>query len=76
MTANTFPGMVFCTGDDAADEPMFVALMESVGRHMEGGDDVQLFTGTVGKKPSQAEFFFNAVPDVERFLLSVSRPET
>ena len=67
-----FPGMVFCVGDDAADEPMFSTLLEAVGRHKDQKDTMQLYTCCIGKKPSQAEFYLNAVQDLEKLLIQIS----
>jgi trehalose 6-phosphate synthase/phosphatase len=71
----TFPGMVFCAGDDAADEPMFSTLLESVGRHKDQKDTMQLYTCSIGKKPSQAEFYLNVAQDLEGFLIQLSMCE-
>jgi trehalose 6-phosphate synthase/phosphatase len=69
---DTFPGMVFCVGDDAADEPMFSTLLESVGRHKDQKDTMQLYTCSIGKKPSQAEFYLNVAQDLEGFLIQLA----
>ena len=73
MGDKTFPGMVICAGDDAADESMFGALFESAGRYMDQEDSMQLFTCTVGKKPSQAEYYFNNSSEVEGFLIQLAK---
>ena len=67
-----FPGLVLCTGDDTADEPMFSALFEVAGHYMDKEDSIELFACTVGKKPSQADYYFNNALEVERFLISLS----
>ena len=67
------PGMVVCIGDSAADEPMFKTLHESVGHLMdEGNDTFQLYTVTVGKKASEAEYFVNSPSDLEELLTLLS----
>ena len=72
MGNNTFPGMVVCAGDDAADESMFAALYELAGRYMDQKDTIRLFGCTVGKKPSQAEYYFNNASEVEKFLQRIA----
>ena len=70
---SSMPGMIVCIGDDAADEPMFGSLFEFAGRYMEKAEPMQLFACTVGKKPSQAEYYFNNYSEVEKFLVHVSK---
>ena len=71
----TFPGFVLCVGDDAADEPMFSTLLELVGRNKDQVDSTKLYTCSIGRKPSQAEFYFNATQDLESFLCQISQCE-
>jgi hypothetical protein len=52
---------------------MFGALFESAGRYMDQEDSMQLFTCTVGKKPSQAEYYFNNSSEVEGFLIQLAK---
>ncbi len=60
---------VVCVGDDRSDEQMFAALDKlSAGR-----PSMQLYTCTVGQKPSQAMFYVNESTDVVALLEALGK---
>lgn len=75
------PDFIFCIGDDTTDESMFKAIYEYIAERsedsvhgMDGGMSLtdqsiqHVFTCTVGKKPSNAHLYVNAVQDVEDLM--------
>ena len=57
---------ILCVGDDNADEPMFKTVLDYVGGSGSGTRNV--FTCTVGLKPSQAQYFVQSCDDVLAML--------
>ena len=54
---------VFCAGDDSTDEFMFAMLNSKLGK-----TDPQLFTVTVGRKPSEASRYLDSYTDIVQLL--------
>ena len=63
-------GMIFCIGDDIADESMFEAVLEYESEKLKRNrnDIKRVFTCCVGKKPSRSEYYVNNVDDVQNLL--------
>jgi len=61
---------VMCIGDDSSDELMFQALQSKLGAR--ANDNVDLFTVTVGRKPSQAGVYLGDYTDVVELLKMLS----
>lgn len=57
------PDFVFCCGDDRTDEDMFSVLKEHPATQ-----DSQLFTTTVGVKPSNARYYLRSSMDVSHLI--------
>ena len=68
-------GMVFCVGDDLADESMFEASLEYESEKLprNRADLKQVFTCCVGKKPSVAEYYVNTVKEVQNLLRDLTQ---
>eukprot|EP00181_Compsopogon_caeruleus_P003583 CAMPEP_0184684400 /NCGR_PEP_ID=MMETSP0312-20130426/15173_1 /TAXON_ID=31354 /ORGANISM="Compsopogon coeruleus, Strain SAG 36.94" /LENGTH=822 /DNA_ID=CAMNT_0027137543 /DNA_START=118 /DNA_END=2586 /DNA_ORIENTATION=+ len=58
------PDFVLCIGDDRSDEDMFSFLT----RRLDGDANDNLFTCTVGVKPSDAKYYLRSSDDVESLL--------
>ena len=54
---------VLCAGDDSTDELMFTALHQALGK-----SNPQLFTVTVGRKPSEAQRYLEDHREVVELL--------
>ena len=64
-------GMIFCIGDDLADESMFEVSLEYESEKLKQrnrNDTKRVFTCCVGKKPSRGEYYVNNVDDVQNLL--------
>ena len=66
-----FPDFVMYCGDDSSDEPAFEAVNSRFGEAAGDGDG-GCFTCTVGKKPSEAQYFVHDVDDLHSLLASLS----
>lgn len=55
-----FPDFILCAGDDNSDEVAFKAV-----KHVE---NTQVFTCTIGKKPSEASCFVDSVEELTSML--------
>ena len=60
---------VLCVGDDSSDELMFEALHSKFGMHPA---DLDLFTVTVGRKPSKAQVYLGDHTEVVELLKMLS----
>lgn len=56
------PDFVLCCGDDRTDEDMFAILSKNAS------EDMQLFTTTVGVKPSNARYYLRSSLDVTQLI--------
>lgn len=68
------PDFVLCCGDDKTDEDMFAVLAEKMG-----SKDANLFTTTVGVKPSKARYYLRAPEEVGNLiegLMEMALPES
>lgn len=72
MEEGSEPDFVLCCGDDRTDEDMFTCLYEN-----EKTKNANLFTTTVGVKPSEARYYLRSAHEVQQLidqLLEVSDP--
>lgn len=72
MEEGSEPDFVLCCGDDRTDEDMFACLYEN-----EKTKNANLFTTTVGVKPSNARYYLRSAHEVQQLvdqLLEVSDP--
>ena len=67
--ANYSDDFILCVGDDSSDEFMFTTLRKKFGQKP---TNVQLFTATVGRKPSEAESYLGDYLDVIELLNMIS----
>ncbi len=58
------PDLVLCVGDDGSDEDMF----ESIKSLMNDAPDTEVFTCTVGQKPSKAKYYLDDTIEVIKML--------
>lgn len=68
-TTGKYVDFIMCVGDDSSDEFMFQYLEEMRARP-------NLYTVTVGKKPSAAKYFVNDVDQVMELLHSLTKMST
>ncbi len=62
------PDFILTIGDDTSDEEMFKYL-NSVQHHIGSfKEDTNIFTCTIGRKPSSAKYFLNEVHEVIEYL--------
>ena len=67
------PDFIMCIGDDAGDEKMFQFLKKkgNVIKSFNKNQNTKLISITVGKKPSEAEFYLNNPSEVKDLLLKL-----
>eukprot|EP00316_Scyphosphaera_apsteinii_P000273 CAMPEP_0119325226 /NCGR_PEP_ID=MMETSP1333-20130426/65276_1 /TAXON_ID=418940 /ORGANISM="Scyphosphaera apsteinii, Strain RCC1455" /LENGTH=1012 /DNA_ID=CAMNT_0007333143 /DNA_START=95 /DNA_END=3133 /DNA_ORIENTATION=- len=68
-STNNQVDFILCIGDDSSDELMFSALHSKFGQKP---TDLELFTATVGRKPSDASAFLSDHHDVTELLKMLS----
>ena len=67
------PDFIFCIGDDTADEEMFKYL-NSINSHLSyHNPELKIFSTTIGKKPSSANYFLNDTNEVLEYLEFLNR---
>ena len=62
------PDFILCIGDDASDEKMFRFLKMKQKEIKSCNQKAKLISITVGKKPSEAEYYVNNVKDVQELI--------
>ena len=62
------PDFILCIGDDASDEKMFRYLKSKEKEIKSFNPKVKLISITVGKKPSEADYYVNNVKDVQELI--------
>ena len=62
------PDFILCIGDDASDEKMFRFLKLKQKEIRNCNQKAKLISITVGKKPSEAEYYVNNVKDVQELI--------
>ena len=70
---STKPDFIMAIGDDTSDEEMFKYL-NSVKNHVSNyGENTKIFTCTIGRKPSSAQYYLNEVHEVIEYLESLNQ---
>jgi len=70
---STKPDFIITIGDDTSDEEMFKYL-NSVKNHVSNyKENAKIFTCTIGRKPSSAQFYLNEVHEVIEYLESLNQ---
>ena len=62
------PDFILCIGDDASDEKMFRYLKLKQNEIKSFNPKAKLISITVGKKPSEADYYVNNVKDVQELI--------
>ena len=62
------PDFILCIGDDASDEKMFSFLKKKKNKIIEFNPNANLISITVGKKPSEAQYYVNSPKDVQNLI--------
>ena len=62
------PDFILCIGDDAGDEKMFNYLNKKRSEILKFNQNVNIITITVGKKPSEAEYYVNSPKEVRDLI--------
>ena len=62
------PDFILCIGDDASDEKMFRYLKSKSKEIKSFNQKAKLISVTVGKKPSEAEYYVNNSKDVQELI--------
>ena len=62
------PDFILCIGDDAGDEKMFNYLNKKKKEILSFNHNAHLISITVGKKPSEAEYYVNKPNDVKDLI--------
>ena len=62
------PDFILCIGDDAGDEKMFNYLNKKKDEILKFNHNANLISITVGKKPSEAEYYVNSPKDVRDLI--------
>ena len=62
------PDFILCIGDDAGDEKMFNYLNKKKKEILKFNHNAHLISVTVGKKPSEAEYYVNNPNDVKNLI--------
>ena len=62
------PDFILCIGDDASDEKMFRYLKLKQKEIKSFNQKAKLISITVGKKPSEADYYANSVKDVQELI--------
>ena len=62
------PDFILCIGDDASDEKMFRFLKMKQKEIKNCNQKAKLISITVGKKPSEAQYYVNNVKDVQELI--------
>jgi len=67
------PDFILTIGDDTSDEEMFKYL-NSVQHHISSvKESTKIFTCTIGRKPSSAQYYLNEVHEVIEYLESLNQ---
>ncbi|KAL9268668.1 putative alpha,alpha-trehalose-phosphate synthase [UDP-forming] 11 [Drosera capensis] len=66
------PDFLLCIGDDRSDEDMFESITRSVSKKSVPAN-AEVFTCTVGQKPSMAKYYLDDSPDVINLLLGLAK---
>lgn len=70
---STPPDFILTIGDDTSDEEMFKYL-NSVQHHISSlKENTKIFTCTIGRKPSSAQYYLNEVHEVIEYLESLNQ---
>ena len=62
------PDFIMCVGDDFSDEKMFNYLDKKENEIKKYCKDVNIYSITVGKKPSKAKYYVNSVKNVKEII--------
>jgi trehalose 6-phosphate synthase/phosphatase len=65
------PDFILALGDDTSDEEMFKYLNSVHNQLTFFNDCIKIFSSTIGRKPSSANYFLNEVPEVLEYLESL-----
>ena len=66
------PDFILCIGDDAGDEKMFTYLKKKKNEILKYNHNAQLISITVGKKPSEADYYVNSPKDVKDLITKLT----
>lgn len=70
---STPPDFILTIGDDTSDEEMFKYL-NSIQHHISSvKEKTKIFTCTIGRKPSSAQYYLNEVHEVIEYLESLNQ---
>lgn len=70
---STLPDFILTIGDDTSDEEMF-RYLNSVQHHLSNvKENTKIFTCTIGRKPSSAQYYLNEVHEVIEYLESLNQ---
>ena len=67
---------IFVVGDDNTDEEVFKYLKSAEKYFTNFGKKIKVITSVIGKKPSQAKYYFNEVNDCIETLELLTRFDT
>ena len=65
---NKAPDFILCIGDDASDEKMFRFLNKKKNDIKAFNHNIKIINITVGKKPSEAEYYVNNTKEVQDLI--------
>ena len=64
------PDFIMCVGDDNSDEKMFDFLAKKEKNIKKYAKNINLYSITVGKKPSKAKYYVNGIKNVQEIINS------
>lgn len=67
-----FPDFILCVGDDRSDEDMFGATTTAVSNSVLP-ETAEIFTCTIGNKPSLAKYYLDDPVDVVKMLQGLTK---
>ena len=65
---NKAPDFILCIGDDASDEKMFRFVNKKKNKIQSYNHNLKIINITVGKKPSEAEYYVNSTKEVQDLI--------
>lgn len=74
ISKNLCPDFIFAAGDDTSDEEMFKYLNSVSSQLSYQNPKLKIFTTTIGKKPSSANYFVNDTQEILEYLEVLSKP--
>lgn len=74
VAKNLCPDFIFAAGDDTADEEMFKYLNSVSSQLTYQNSKLKIFTTTIGKKPSSANYYVNDTAEILDYLEILCKP--